>query len=125
MESMRTLWGRVKYTLLNLLNSLHQQHQATGLPAAIKQLQSRKKAEAPIKEMLGTESEHNRTLEEVVGFCGGSDAVHADNVGNGFDGGKICGWHVILPNTQSINRLYWVSQLYPSTREQVESSRVT
>ena len=31
----------------------------------------------------------------------------------------------ILPNTQSIDRLWWVSQLCPNTKEQHKSSRVT
>ena len=33
--------------------------------------------------------------------------------------------NVILPNTQSINGLKWVSQLCPSTVAQLESNRVT
>ena len=32
--------------------------------------------------------------------------------------------NVILPNTQSINRLKWVSQLCPSTVAQLESNKV-
>ena len=35
------------------------------------------------------------------------------------------GWKFIDPFTQSINRLCWVSQLYPRTKEQEESSGVT
>ena len=34
-------------------------------------------------------------------------------------------WNVILPNTQSINRLKQVSQLCPSTVAQLESNGVT
>ena len=38
-----------------------------------------------------------------------------------------CGvvWNIMCLNTQSILRLQQVSQLYPSTTEQVESNRVT
>ena len=35
------------------------------------------------------------------------------------------GWKFIDPFTQSISGLCWVSQLYPRTKEQEESSRVT
>ena len=35
-----------------------------------------------------------------------------------------CGQKVILPNIQSIIGLWWVSQLYPRTMEQAESSGV-
>ena len=35
------------------------------------------------------------------------------------------GWKEIDLDIQLINRLYWVSQLYPRTREQKESSGVT
>jgi len=35
------------------------------------------------------------------------------------------GWKFINPFTQSINKLYWMSQLYPRTKEQEESNRVT
>jgi len=35
------------------------------------------------------------------------------------------GWKFIDPFTQSISRLCWVSQLYPRTKEQEESSGVT
>jgi len=35
------------------------------------------------------------------------------------------GWKFIDPFTQSISGLYWASQLYPRTKEQEESSRVT
>jgi len=35
------------------------------------------------------------------------------------------GWKFINSFTQSISRLCWVSQLYPRTKEQEESSRVT
>ena len=35
------------------------------------------------------------------------------------------GWKFIDPFAQSISGLCWVSQLYPRTKEQEESSRVT
>ena len=34
-------------------------------------------------------------------------------------------WNSMWPNTQSINGLYWVSQLWPSMSTQEESSGVT
>ena len=60
------------------------------------------------------------------GFCGGSRAPIAAEVDGGVGIESLCcGQKVILPNTQSIIELWQVSQLYPRTTEQVESSRVT
>ena len=45
------------------------------------------------------------TVEETEGFCEGSGADLANDVGGGIDESKSCGRKVILPNTQSINGL--------------------
>ena len=60
------------------------------------------------------------------GFCRGSGALIAVEVNIRVRIELLCcGQKVILPNTQSIIGLWWVSQLYPRTMEQAESSRVT
>ena len=45
------------------------------------------------------------TVEVTEGFCEGSRADLANDVGGGIDKSKSCGWKVILPNAQSINGL--------------------
>ena len=72
-----------------------------------------------MKEMCGVETGGAR------GFCEGSRAPIAAEVDVGVRIEMLCcGWKVILPNTQSIIGLWQVSQLYPRTMEQAESSRV-
>ena len=46
-----------------------------------------------------------RTVEVTEGFCEGSGADLANDVGGGIDESKSCGRKVILRNTQSINGL--------------------
>ena len=62
---------------------------------------------------------------ETEEFCGGSFAALADDVNFRNEGSRSCGQKIILPNTQSINGLWQVSQLYPRTMEQDGLSRVT
>jgi hypothetical protein len=45
------------------------------------------------------------TVGVTEGFCEGSGADLANDVGGGIDESKSCGRKVILPNTQSINGL--------------------
>ena len=42
---------------------------------------------------------------EMEEFCGGSFAALADDINFGNEGSSSCGQKIILPNTQSINRL--------------------
>ena len=68
-------------------------------------LLARKNAAAPIMETRGTESERIGVSAETEGFCEGSLAALADDVGIGNDGSSNCGRKMILFNTQSINGL--------------------
>ena len=74
---------------------------------------------ALMKEMCRAETGGAR------GFCRGSRALIAAEIDVGVRIELLCcGRKVILPNTQSIIGLWQVSQLYPRTMEQAESSRV-
>ena len=57
-----------------------------------------------VSEEIGAEATFSGNIKELV--CNGEQ-------------------NVILPNTQSINRLKRVSQLFPRTAAQLESNRVT
>ena len=63
------------------------------------------KGAALIKAMLGADVGSFRISLETEEFCGGSFAALADDVNFGNEGSSSCGWKIILPNTQSINRL--------------------
>ena len=58
---------------------------------------------------------------------GGSEEIGAEATFSGNIKELVCNGeqNVILPNTQSINRLKQVSQLFPRTAAQLESNRVT
>ena len=68
-------------------------------------LLARKNAAAPIMETQGTESDGFRVSAEKEGFCEGSWAALADDVGIGINRSSNCGRKMILFNTQSISRL--------------------
>ena len=63
----------------------------------------------------------------VVRVDGVSEEIRAKATFSGDVKESVCNgeWNVILPSTQSINGLKWVSQLCPSTVAQLESNRVT
>ena len=63
------------------------------------------KGAALIKAMLGVDAGSFRVSSETEIFCRGSFAALADDVNFGNKGSSNCGWKIILPNTQSINRL--------------------
>ena len=63
------------------------------------------KGVVPIKAMLGADVESFGVSSEMEEFCGGSFAALADDVDFGNEGSSSCGWKIILPNIQSINRL--------------------
>ena len=77
------------------------------------------KAAALTKETFGATS--------MVGGNGVSEEIGARATVSGDVKESVCNreWNVILPNTQSINRLKWVSQSCPNTVAQLESNRVT
>ena len=58
----------------------------------------------------------DRVLEEI-----GAEATVSGDFKESVCNGE---WNMILPNTQSINGLKWVSLLCPSTVAQLESNRV-
>ena len=60
---------------------------------------------ALIKEMRGTESEGMGAPGVLGAFCKDSCAALADDIRDGDNGSRTCGWKMILPNTQSINGL--------------------
>ena len=63
------------------------------------------KGAAPIKATLGVDAGSFRVSSETEEFCGESFAALADDVNFRNEGSSNCGWKIILPNTQSINRL--------------------
>ena len=63
------------------------------------------KGAALIKAMLGVDVGSFGVSSETEEFCGGSFAALADDVNFGNKGSSNCGQKIILPNTQSINRL--------------------
>ena len=63
------------------------------------------KGAALIKAMLGVDVGSFGVSSEMEEFCGGSFAALADEVNFGNEGSSSCGRKIILPNTQSINRL--------------------
>ena len=63
------------------------------------------KGAAPIKATLGADAEGFGVSLETEEFCGGSFAALADDVNFGNEGSSSCGQKMILPYTQSINRL--------------------
>ena len=77
------------------------------------------KAAALMKETFGAISR--------VGGDGVLEEIRAEATFSGDIKESVCNGeqNVILPNTQSINRLKQVSQLCPSTVAQLESNRVT
>ena len=76
------------------------------------------KAVALTKETFGVTSGvgGDGVLEEI-----GAEATVSGDVKESVRNGE---WNVILPNTQSINGLKWVSQLCPSTVAQLKSNGV-
>ena len=58
-----------------------------------------------IKAMLRADAGSFRVSSEMEEFCGGSFAALADDINFRNKGSSSCGWKIILPNTQSINRL--------------------
>ena len=58
-----------------------------------------------IKAMLGVDAGSFGVSTETEEFCGGSFAALADDVNFRNEGSSSCGQKIILPNTQSINRL--------------------
>ena len=77
------------------------------------------KAAALMKETFGATSgvRGDGVLEEI-----GVEATVSGDVKESVCNGER---NMILPNTQSINRLKWVSQLCPNTAAQLESNGVT
>ena len=63
------------------------------------------KGAAPIKAMLRVDAGSFGVSLETEEFCRGSFAALADDINFGNKGSSSCGWKIILPNTQSINRL--------------------
>ena len=63
------------------------------------------KGAALIKAMLGADVEGFGASSETEGFCGGSFAAMADDIKFEDEESSNCGQKMILPNTQSINRL--------------------
>ena len=57
---------------------------------------------------------------------GGSDEIGAGAIVSGDVKESVCNrkQNMILPSTQSINGLKWMSQLCPNTAAQLESNRV-
>ena len=97
---------------------------------------ARKNAAAPMIAMLGhleidtevsdagmetAESDDCRGVSKKDGDANGVLAVTREGVRFSCKDG----WKFINPFTQSISGLCWVSQLYPRTKEQEESSGVT
>ena len=72
-----------------------------------------------MKETFGATSGvgGDRVLEEI-----GARATVSGDIKESVCSGE---WNMILPNTQSINGLKWVSQLCPNTVAQLESNGVT
>ena len=63
------------------------------------------KGAVPIKAMLRVDVGSFGVSSEMEEFCGGSFAALADDVNFRNEGSSSCGQKIILPNTQSINRL--------------------